>query len=202
MIKGHVNLLRTMRFRLELALIGLSLWGCSDATGSLQGGEARPLPAVVGSSGTGSGGSGASESGSAGSAGGTGSSGSSPPAATWTNMYALYFGNKNTGGCGSLSLICHQSPGDSGDKVAPVSGFVCGTTAASCYAGMMNATPPLVTAADAADPTKAYLLSVLALTGTTAGMFTDNMPQSGLYTFGPSDISLITQWIQDGAPNN
>jgi hypothetical protein len=116
-------------------------------------------------------------------------------------MYALYFGNTATGGCGSLSLICHQAAGDSGDKVAPVSGFVCGTTAASCYAGMMNATPPLVTASDAANPTKAYLLSVLA-TGGTPGMFTNNMPQSGLYMFGPSDVALITQWIKDGAPNN
>jgi hypothetical protein len=201
MIRANVNLPPKMRSRLDLALVGLALCGCSDATGSLQGGESRPLPPIIGPSGTSSGGSGTSESGSAGSTGGTGSSGSAPLDPTWANMYALYFGNPNTGGCGSLTLVCHQAAGDSGAMVPPISHFVCGKTAASCYAGMMSATPPLVTAADAADPTKAYLFTVLA-TGGTAGMYTNNMPQTGLYTFSASDVAFIATWIKNGAPNN
>jgi hypothetical protein len=116
-------------------------------------------------------------------------------------MYALYFGNSTTGGCGSIEMICHKAKGDSGDVVAPISGFVCGTTAASCYTGMMSATPPLVTANDAANPTKSLLYNAL-YTGGTPGMYVDNMPQTLVYLFTPSDLALIAQWIKNGAQNN
>jgi hypothetical protein len=104
-------------------------------------------------------------------------------------------------GCGSAKLICHQAKGDSGVTIMPVSGFVCGTTAAECYQGMMTATPPLISASYTADPTKAPLYMAL-FTGGTPGLTSDNMPQSGLETFSPSDLALIAQWIKDGAPNN
>lgn len=87
-------------------------------------------------------------------------------------------------------------------QAGPASGFVCGTTAASCYDGMTKtATPVLVSASDAANPTMALLYRAL-YTGGTAGNTSDNMPETQLYQFGPSDLALIAQWIKDGAQNN
>ncbi len=190
-----------MRHCLDLALLALGFCACSDATGALQGGQPQPLPTIAGTGSAASGSSG----------GGTGSSGSAQPAATWTYLYNAYFGNSATGGCGSSKIICHQSPTDSGATVGPVndagqpvppSGFVCGTTAAACYEGMTKtATPPLVSASDAANPTMALLYRAL-YTGGNAGSASDNMPETQLYYFHPSDLALIAQWIQDGAKNN
>lgn len=202
---SYIHVEPKMRHRLDLALIGLAICSCSDATGSLQGGQAAIDP-----SGPSSSGSGAAQSGSSSSAGtvsgsstggGTGSSGATPTTATWSSLYAAYFGNQATAGCGSIGLVCHQGPGDSGVKVAPVSGFVCGTTAESCYAGMMAATPPLIKVSDAADPTNSLLYKVL-WTGGPNGMYTDNMPQTLGYPFKPSDMALIAEWIKNGALNN
>jgi hypothetical protein len=193
---------RSLHCYIGLALVAVGFCACSDATGSLQGGQQKPLPTDIGSSGTGSSGASSGSSG--------GSSGTAPPAATWTNLYALYFGNSATGGCGSTKVICHQAAGDSGATVAlvnasgqmgPASGFVCGTTASSCYAGMMAATPPLVLASDAANPTMALLYRAL-FTGGVAGATSDNMPETQLYAFTPSDLALIAQWIKNGALNN
>ncbi len=125
-----------------------------------------------------------------------------PPAATWTNLYNLYFGNSATGGCGSLKSICHQAKTDSGVTLMPVSGFVCGTTAAECYQGMMSATPSLVTPSDATNPTMARLYVSLYQDGTQPTASSDNMPQTLGYAFTPSDMALIAQWIKNGAPNN
>jgi hypothetical protein len=87
-------------------------------------------------------------------------------------------------------------------QAEPASGFVCGTTAAACYDGMTKtATPPLVSASDAANPTMALLYRAL-WTGGNAGTDSDNMPETQLYSFHPSDLALIAQWIKDGAPNN
>jgi hypothetical protein len=189
-----------MRHRTELFLTLCGLYACSDATGSLQGGQPTPLP-MISASGTGSAGA---TSGSTGSSGAAGSSGAMTPAATWTYLYAEYFGNSNMGGCGLLT--CHQSATDPGATLAPApgvmpSGFVCGLTAASCYEGLMEAKPPLVSASDAADPTKSKLYVTL-YEGGMPGTTSDNMPQSLNYIYVPSDLALIAQWIKNGAPNN
>jgi hypothetical protein len=35
-----------------------------------------------------------------------------------------------------------------------------------------------------------------------AGVCKNNMPYTLAYQFSPSDLALIAQWIQNGAPNN
>jgi hypothetical protein len=186
-----------MRHRIDLALVSLCLCACSNASGSLQGGQQLALPAIS-ESGTGSGGTGSGGSGSAAPEGGS--------AATWSNIYAQYIAPMSTGGCGFTPGACHQAAMDSGATLMPKSGFVCGTSKQSCYMGMLNATPPLVSTgtAFAADPTKAPLYMAL-WQGDDAGsptVFADNMPLTMNYSFGASDLALIAQWIKDGAPNN
>jgi|HubBroStandDraft_1064217.scaffolds.fasta_scaffold363037_1 hypothetical protein len=190
-----------MRHRTELFLALCGLYACSDATGAIQGGQQLALP-TISSSGTGSTGATSGSTGASGSA----SSGGMTPSATWTYLYAEYFGNPNMGGCGSIPMICHQLAMDTGVTLAPAtgvmpSGFVCGNSKASCYAGLMAATPKLVSASDAANPTMAKLYLAL-YQGGSPGMTSNNMPQSLSYTFVESDLALISQWIQNGAPNN
>jgi hypothetical protein len=190
-----------MRHRTELFLALFGLYACSDATGSLQGGQQMTLPPVS-SSGTGSTGATSGSGGASGSAG----SGAMTPSATWTYLYAEYFGNPNMGGCGSVPMICHQLAKDTG-AMLPLgtglmpSGFVCGDSAASCYAGLMAATPKLVSASDAANPTMARLYLAL-YQGGMPGMTSNNMPETLGYTFMEADLALISMWIQNGALNN
>jgi len=89
----------------------------------------------------------------------------------------------------------------------PASGFVCGTTAQQCYQGLLNATPPLVGPSYASKPTTAPLYQALWEGGTAGdcagqGVCSNNMPYTLGYSFKPADLSLIAQWIADGAPNN
>lgn len=196
------NCSRTKRRRLDLALLALGFCACSDATGTLQGGQPQPLPPISGNGGSSGAASASSGAGTGSSGAGAGSSGETAPVATWTYLYKTYFGSPVMYvGCGSAQQICHQAKADSGVTIIPISGFVCGTTAAECYQGMTTATPPLISATYAANPTKAPLYLAL-FTGGTPGATSDNMPQTGLYAFTPSDMALIAQWIKNGAPNN
>jgi hypothetical protein len=202
-----------MRCRIDLALIASGLCACGDATGSLEGGQQLAL-APISASGAASGASGSGNGGS-----GSGSSGAVAPPATWTYLYDTYFGQitSDDGGtsyglaaCG-LAISCHQlatDPGAINTPPKPSSGFVCGTTANECYQGMLNATPPLVSASDGgtADPTMAPLYQAL-WNGSTPGncgegVCKNNMPFTLAYQFSPSDLALIAKWIQNGAPNN
>lgn len=201
-----------MRCRTDLALIASSvLCACGDATGSLQGGQQLTL-ATVSASGAASGASGSGNGGS-----GSGSSGGVAATPTWTYLYDTYFGQTTSGDGGTsyavascgLAISCHQLAGDPGaTTMPPKSGFVCGTTADECYQGLLNATPPLVSASDAgtAEPTMAPLYQAL-WNGTTPGncaegMCKNNMPFTLVYQFSPSDLALIALWIQNGAQNN
>jgi len=93
---------------------------------------------------------------------------------------------------------------------------VCGTTAASCYTGMLNATPPMIGAKyDGANATMAPLYLALYKGGRGGGTTTDNMPQTLAYCFSATpgtcpagcptpcgDLTSIQAWIAAGAPNN
>src|SRR5277367_4692070 len=118
-----------MRF-FFLACVLPAVGACSDATGTLQGGQPIPLESSgaessSGGSSTGSA-SGSSSGGSSGASAGA-SSGSASSAPTWTTLYANYFGNPKNNGCSSLPGQCHQAATDTGVTLAPHSGFVCGT---------------------------------------------------------------------------
>jgi hypothetical protein len=208
-----------MRCRVDLALIASGLCACSDATGSLAGGQLLALPAVSASGAEASGASGSGTGGSGNGGSGSGSSGAPAGTPTWTYLYDTYFGQTTSedGGtsyglaaCG-LAISCHQLATDPGaTTVPPKSGFVCGTTSDECYQGLLNATPPLVTPGDAgtaADPMMAPLYQAL-WNGSTpgnclgAGVCKNNMPFTLVYHFTPANLALIALWIQNGAANN
>jgi hypothetical protein len=199
-----------------------ALCACSDATGTLQGGEPNSLPPVgtsgaAATSGSASGASAgaASGSGSTGS-GSAGSGGTTAATPTWSYLYETYFGGTTApdGGvtpalsaCG-LAVSCHQLAGDPGPtQVPPKSGFVCGTTSHECYTGMLNATPPLIGSAYTANPTTAPLYVSLFAGGspgvcTPGGSATpchNNMPFTLVYQYTATDLALIAQWMQNGA---
>ena len=141
----------------------------------------------------------------------TAASGSSnAPSPTWTFLYATYFGPRQTGGCGAAPG-CHQTASDwgvvvgvneaDGDVFGP-SGFLCGTTQEECYQGLLHATPPLVSTSYAESPIAAPLYQSLYAGGAPGATF-NNMPGLPVgYTFTPSDLALIAQWIRNGAPDN
>jgi hypothetical protein len=125
------------------------------------------------------------------------------PVPTWTELYTLYFGNAQTGGCGSMPWTCHQSAHDYGAFGNPnPSGFVCGASAGDCYQGMLDATPPLVTpGSHPADPSTSPLIQSL-YTGGRPWTTANNSPLTLGYAFTPYDLALIGAWIQAGAPQN
>jgi hypothetical protein len=103
---------------------------------------------------------------------------------TWTELYAAYFGPSTPGHCGSSSS-CH---------LTSRAGFLCGTTADSCYKGLVAAAlvdPAHPTMSPIADPNQ----SPLAWFG--AG----NMPQDNPVgnTRAQKDIAA---WVAAGAQEN
>jgi hypothetical protein len=131
---------------------------------------------------------------------------------TWTYLYACYFGStqpESGVGCAGAGGVCHALMTDTG---AVTSGFVCGSTQQSCYAGItMSAIPGLPTLVLSSKEAPA-LLTALFKAGTTPQSKADNMPASGLsappvtnatwHGFTPADIDCINTWVNAGAPNN
>ena len=176
---------------LVIALVSAA--ACSDATGSLEGGQAIIVANEGGTSGSGmSGSTSGSTSGS-----GTSEAGSCPPGGTptFSELYACYFTTCGVAGC-------HGTPIDDG---AVISGFVCGTSASDCAMGMMTSvvtgTVPIVPTGGAKDATTTGLYSALNKGGTVGGA-SNNMPVLPVIVFSQADLAAIEAWIQGGAPNN
>jgi hypothetical protein len=126
---------------------------------------------------------------------------------TWAHMYACYFGpSAPSNGCSGPG-VCHATAAGSG---VPFSGFVCGGTSASCWQGMMNASPPLVSAASKS--AKGLHAALYQPSVGPPGTKGNNMPTTGLnappYTsstwmgFTKADIACIDVWAAAGVPNN
>ena len=151
---------------------------CSDATGSLVGGQALSL------------GGGADDA-------GTSEPPGCPPSGTptFSALYSCYFT-----ACGTMG--CHGTSIDDGSLS---SGFVCGATASSCAMGLMTSTmsifQPPVPAGGAADATTTVLYGALYKGGMMGGT-SNNMPLTPTYEFTAADLAAIEAWIQNGAPNN
>jgi hypothetical protein len=150
-------------------------------------------------------------------------------AATWTGLYADYFGPSGQASCTAQSS-CHGSASELG---AQESGYVCGATKESCWQGMtLGLNPidaggvfcPIVCIGAAAggagcpqdptttcptDPTQQSLYTDLHKTK-ASGL--NNMPCGGnlmscpssesTYTFTSDDLARISTWIQQGAQDN
>jgi hypothetical protein len=167
---------------LAVLVLGLGT-GCSDATGTVRGGEA--LTACGASTGD----------------------------ATFTALYADFFGPCGRASCSGQSS-CHGAASQLG---ATVSGFVCGTSQSSCWQGMTMGIPadagglfPPIVSPDAGDVTQTQLWMGLHKAGATTGL--NNMPcgnalqlcpkAQATYTFTADDLARIAAWFQQGAQNN
>jgi len=134
--------------------------------------------------GGGGGGTGTDAGGGGGGGGGgidSGGGGGTPTAPTWTEIYNGYFAASSVGQCGKSG--CH-----SGSK----GGFKCGTTAATCYAGVVSAG-----FINTGTPSSSMLIDK---SQSPLEWFGGNMPSSG--GSNATAVKDITAWVNAGAPNN
>jgi hypothetical protein len=149
------------------ASVAASVGGCG-ASGEVKGGELR-LPAGTGWE------------------PGVVTDGGIAGASTWASLYADYFGPKGAASCTS-SGTCHSSAGQAG---ARESNFICGSTEATCYDGLLAA--GLVPVGGASDPSQVTLRFVIR---TAAG---GSMPKGSRFVFSESDLARIDGWVRGGA---
>lgn len=105
---------------------------------------------------------------------------------TWTEVYNAMFA-PSTGNC-SRNGGCHTNS---------KSGFKCGTTASTCYTGLVNAgwVSPGANASSSSivDPNQSFF----------CGSLGGNMPPNGDGSCpSSSDVTMLKDWLADGAPNN
>ncbi len=103
---------------------------------------------------------------------------------TWTTIYDTIFGPSGTSTCSGSG--CHTKS---------QSGFTCGSSATSCYTGMVNA--GLVTAGSGASSSQLVDPSTSPLCGTLGG----DMPK-GHACVTAAQITEIKCWLSAGAPDN
>ena len=110
--------------------------------------------------------------------------------ATWSGIYADYFGPQGVATCGGGG--CHTLPTDAG---VIVTNFIC-TDKEGCYQSLVGASK-LVLPADYATPAKSKLMRNLRQAG-NAG----KMPSKSTFVFSPADAARIEAWIANGAKDD
>jgi hypothetical protein len=172
------------------AAAALALAACTDATGSVQGGEplaVDPCQVSLQQSGAGH---------------------------RWQDLYACYFGPTGKASCTAQS-VCHGAPDQAG---AVFSTFVCGSSSDACWQGMTSSI--VSAKATDATRTILYLslrkqgvttgaatnnMPCNPVTTTTAdgGVTTAcSLAAGGTYVFTADDLARIVAWIQEGAQDN
>jgi hypothetical protein len=178
----------------SLVLVALAT-GCSEATGSVQGGDLEVVDTET-------------------------KAACAPDASnTWPNLYACYFGPNANATCAGQNT-CHGSISDLGGQF----GFVCGDTAESCYDGVTtfpwklrtdDAGAMVIVKSDAGPVGSAGKLEgalgvevFLRAPGAASGFMPCNNvndlceSQGRAYGFTKADIARINAWIDAGAPPN
>lgn len=123
--------------------------------------------------------------------------------ATWTALYADYFGPTGKASCTFNAGGCHGGAGEPGSAAT---GYICGPSKDACYMGITSPMaksefspfPPLVAAGDAG---ASYLPHIVRKPGDP--ITTLRMPLApNTVTFCPSDVARIEAWINAGAQND
>jgi len=155
--------------------------GCSDASGTVKGGESlldsgtsteggATIPLCI-----------------AANARGTGH--------TFSDLFQDYFGNTSGAACSGSSGACHGDANATGARNS--GGFVCpANDKTTCHDTMT--TKGLINPGDQAAPENSLLYSTLRKTATGVG----TMPKSPLCGFDATDMKRITDWIGAGALND
>jgi hypothetical protein len=112
--------------------------------------------------------------------------------ATWSDLYRDCFG-PDQASCGQPA--CHGSMSDPGFQS---SGFVCGATSASCYAGM-TAMNSIVPSGGTSTPSTTPLYENIRKAPPNVG---GTMPKSSNFAFNQADLDRISTWIANGAKND
>ena len=110
--------------------------------------------------------------------------------ATWTGIYADYFGPTGSAACAGAG--CHTSVDQPGYVVSK---FICPDKDA-CYTSLTG-TSKMVLPTDAANPAKSKLMRNLRQVG-NAG----KMPSASAFVFSTADAARIGAWIAGGAKND
>jgi hypothetical protein len=116
---------------------------------------------------------------------------------TWTSLYRDYFGLSGVASCAGAPTAaggCHASRADTGSLA---SGFNCGMTQESCYAGI-TAPQSIVPAGGSATPETTLLYRSLRSTLPPQPGISPQ-PQSSTFAFSSADLQRIAEWIQRGA---
>ncbi len=112
--------------------------------------------------------------------------------ATWSDLYRDCFGPDHAS-CGSVG--CHSLTTDQGFMS---SGFVCGTTQDSCFAGM-TAMNSIVPSGGTSTPETTALYENIRKAPPNVG---GTMPKFSSFAFNQADLVRITTWITNGAKND
>ncbi len=122
-------------------------------------------------------------------------SGDAGSGTTWSDLHRDYFGPTGKASCAGTGQ-CH---GDGAQPGAQASGYVCGPTAAACYAGITSQSANLLTVGDTTDdPTTTLLYATLRK---CSGGGTMPLSPANLQ-FTSADMARIAAWIKSGAPDN
>jgi hypothetical protein len=173
-------------FALPLLLPPL-LYSCSDATGTVLGGDpvgGTAMPTATATSGE----------------GGAGATlltnpdclpGGAHATSSWADLYQCYFGPSGTDSCAGSPGNCHGDTGSAGGIV-----WVCGSSAATCYAGMMGTS--FLSPQATKDLTMNGLYSVLCGSPNGSGSMPLGCPPN--QTLLSNDFTRLASWIATGAP--
>jgi hypothetical protein len=174
-------------------LLAPLLYGCSDATGSLVGGDslaAMTAPSDASTpSGEGGGGGATNQTNPDCIPGGSGAHAGN----SWTDLYTCYFGTSGTDSCAGSVGNCHGTGTDPGGSI-----WACGMTSDSCYKGMTGYIGLQVTTSKS-DPTMAHLYQVICSQGGPGYMPLFCPPGTSV---GSADLDRIAAWVGAGAPEN
>jgi hypothetical protein len=128
---------------------------------------------------------------------------SSATNATWTSLYADFFGPTGIAQCGDTQRAgnagtssCHHDGTGSG---AIASGFICGDTQESCWQGITSPNAVFVSTRVVVpcSPGESYVMQVLRQDG---GGIMPFYPES--VVFSDDDMNRIRTWIAAGAQND
>ena len=178
-------MLPRMPLRVIAILAAAGVGGCAVATGEIRGGE------LLSDAGSGS----------------TTTTNDLPDVGTvtWTGLYDSYFAPTAQASCTAIAGECHGSVTELG---AIGSGYVCGATKDSCWAGITSSAlprfPAPVPVGGSTSPTTTTLYKALHPVGVNnAGQMPLSSADGGVgYQFTRLDLARIAAWIDQGAAND
>jgi hypothetical protein len=177
-----------------LFAVATGLCACSDATGSLVGGDSLSGSGTT-TSDAGGGGGGGEGGGALQYFSTTGACAPNPGKDdTWAYLYGCYFGPSGVASCTFTAGGCHGGPSELGTQFT--NGYICGSDPTACWQTMTSSG----TVSASSDPTSTTLFTVLRTQATGEATLMPLAPTSVVFESG--DMARIAAWIIAGAKND